>query len=156
MESSAASIINKENNAFNGNEHTGNLETLRDNLKKFIKKESAILGAKIDFAEILSYENGSLTLGFPKGYIFLEDISGKTQKERLEKIAQKFFQENVTIQIVTIDAEKVNTNGSNGRNKVNSLNEVKRDAMNHPLLQKVMDEFDGAEVIEIKVRTNKK
>jgi hypothetical protein len=28
--------------------------------------------------------------------------------------------------------------------------------MNHPLLQKVMDEFAGAEIVEIKARTEKK
>jgi DNA polymerase-3 subunit gamma/tau len=115
-----------------------------------------MLAAKIDSAEILTYEKGCLTLGFPKGYIFLEDIKGKKQKDQLEQIAGKFFQENVAINIATTDAEKVNTSDNNGRVKTNSLNDMKREAINHPLLQKVMDEFAGAEVIEIKARTDKK
>jgi DNA polymerase-3 subunit gamma/tau len=131
------------------------LETLRDNFKIFIKKENAILAAKIESAEILSYENGCLTLGFPKDYIFLEDIKGKKQKDQLEEIAGKFFQGNVEIKIATTEAQKVNTTDNNGRGKTNSLNDMKREAINHPLLQKVMDEFAGAEVIEIKARTDK-
>lgn len=46
------------------------LKSLCDNFKKFIKKENAILGAKINSAEIVNYENERLTLGFPKNYIF--------------------------------------------------------------------------------------
>ena len=146
---------NNEDSLLNQNKTTDDLKTLSDSLKKFIKKENAILGAKIESAEILSYENNCLTLGFPKDYIFLEDIKGKKQKDQLEQIAGKFFQGNVEIKIATTEAQKVNTNDNNGRGKTNSLNDMKREAINHPLLQKVMDEFAGAEVIEIKARTDK-
>ena len=146
---------NNEDSLLSQNKPTDDLRTLSDSLKKFIKKENAILGAKIDSAEILSYENNCLTLGFPKDYIFLEDIKGKKQKDQLEQIAGKFFQANVAINIATTEAQKVNTNDNNGRGKTNSLNDMKREAINHPLLQKVMDEFAGAEVIEIKARTDK-
>jgi len=144
-----------KNNSSDINNYYDNLETLRDSFKIFVKKENAMLAAKIDSADILSYEKGCLTLGFPKGYIFLEDIKGKKQKDQLEQIAGKFFQENVAINIATTAAEKVNTSDNNGRGKTNSLNDMKREAINHPLLQKVMDEFAGAEVIEIKARTDK-
>lgn len=151
-ENSATAVKDNENNYSGTNNFTGSLETLRDDFKNFIKKENAILGAKTDSAEILSYSNGCLTLGFPKSFIFLEDIKGKKQKEQLEQIARKFFQENVEVKITTMEMEKVNTNGNNGRGKANSLNDIKREAINHPLLQKVMNEFAGAEVIEIKAR----
>ena len=76
-----------------------------------------MLAAKIDSAEILSYENGCLTLGFPKDYIFLEDIKAKKQKEKMEQIARDFFQKNVTIKIATLDTENGNVNGNNGRSR---------------------------------------
>jgi DNA polymerase III subunit gamma/tau len=155
-ENSAEVSIDKKNNFFVAN-NTGvsNLTAIRDDFKNFIKKENAILGAKTDSAEILSYSDGCLTLGFPKNFIFLEDIKGKKQKEQLEQIARKFFRENVEIKITTMETEKVNTNGNNGRGKANNLNDIKREAINQPLLQKVMNEFSGAEVIEIKARTDK-
>ena len=146
---------NNEDSLLSQNKTTDDLETLRDNFKIFVKKENAMLAAKIDSAEILSYENNCLTLGFPKDYIFLEDIKGKKQKDQLEQIAGKFFQANVAINISTTEAQKINTNDNNGRGKTNILNDMKREAINHPLLQKVMDEFAGAEVIEIKARTDK-
>jgi DNA polymerase-3 subunit gamma/tau len=124
-------------------------------LKKFIKKESAILGAKIDSAEILSYENGLLTLGFPRGYLFLENISEKSQKEQLQQISGSFFQENVTLKIQINETQKVNASNNNGRSKANNINDIKREAMNHPLLQKVLDEFSGAQLVEIKPRIDK-
>ena len=124
-------------------------------MKKFVKKETAILGAKIDSAEILSYANGLLTLGFPKGYLFLENISEKSQKEQLQQIAGSFFQGNVTLKIQINENQKVNANDNNGRSKANNINDIKREAMNHPILQKVLDEFSGAQLVEIKPRIDK-
>jgi DNA polymerase-3 subunit gamma/tau len=141
---------NNESNLVSQNKPSGDLTTLGENLKKFVKKENAILGAKIESAEILSYANGLLTLSFPKGYLFLENISEKSQKEQLQQIAGSFFQENVTLKIQINENQKVNANGNNGRSKANSLSDIKREAMNHPILQKVLDEFSGAQLVEIK------
>ena len=131
------------------------MKALRDNFINFIKKESHPLGAKIDSAEILSYENDCLTLGFPKNYIFLEELKTTAQKEKLEQIARDFFQKNVAIKIVTLDTENGNTNGNNGRKQVNGISDLKREAMNQPLLQKIMDELSDAKIVEIKVKADK-
>jgi len=138
------------------NKPTGDLTTLGNNLKDFIKRESARLGAKIESAEILNYANGLLTLGFPKGYHLLENISEKSQKEQLQQIAGRFFQENVTLKIQINENQKANANGINGRSKANSINEIKREAMNNPILQKVLDEFSDAQIVEIKPRIDQK
>jgi len=145
-----------ENSLVKPDKPTGDLATLGNNLMEFIKKENARLGAKIESAEILSYENGLLTLGFPKGYLFLENISEKTQKEQLQQIAGSFFQENVTLKIQINENQKANANGINGRSKANSINEIKREAMNNPILQKVLDEFSDAQIVEIKPRIDQK
>jgi DNA polymerase III subunit gamma/tau len=134
---------------------TADLAELCSNFKKFVKKENPPLAAKIESAEFLSYSGGALVLGFPKGYIFLDDITEKTQKTRLEQVAGNFFQESVTIKITETAAAKVNTNSNNGRGKSNGNNEIRREAMNNPLLQKVLDEVDGAEIVEIKTRVEK-
>jgi len=51
--------------------------------------------------------------------------------------------------------ENGNANGGNGRKQLNGINEIKREAMNQPLLQKIMDELSDARVVEIKVQTGK-
>jgi DNA polymerase-3 subunit gamma/tau len=147
--------IDKQNNSINANNNNGDLKALRDNFKSFIKKESAILGAKIDSAEIVSYENDCLTMSFSKNYIFLEELKTIAQKEKMEQIAKAFFQKNVTIKISTLDTENGNANGNNGRKQTNGLNDIKREAMNQPLLQKIMDEISDAKIVEIKVQTDK-
>jgi len=152
-------IVEKENNEdslVKLNKPTGDLATLGDNLKKFIKKENARLGAKIEAAEILNYENSLLTLGFPKGYIFLENISEKTQKEQLEQLAGNFFQEDVTLKIKINENQKVNANDNNGRGKANNMSDIKREAMSSPTLQKVLDVFSDAKIVEIKPLTDQK
>ncbi|MHB8138625.1 MAG: DNA polymerase III subunit gamma/tau [Smithellaceae bacterium] len=128
-----------------------------DDLKKFIKRENPPLGAKIDAAEILGLENGCLTLGIPNGYIFIDSIKEKTQKEELERIAGIYYSQKVSLAIQTTEAPKTNGNGGSPRSvKANNLNDIKREAMNSPLFQKVLSEFDGAELIEIKPITDKK
>jgi DNA polymerase III subunit gamma/tau len=143
---------NKENNS--PVIDTTDLKALCDNFKKFIKKESALLGAKIDSAEIISYENDCLTMGFPKSNIFIDEIK-TTQKEKLEQIAGNFFRKNVTIKIETLSAENGGANGNNVKSQASIINDIKREAMNQPLLKKVMDELSDAKVVEIRVQTEK-
>ncbi len=129
------------------------LKSLSEDFKKFVKKENALLGAKIDSAHIARYEGDCLTLDFPKNYIFLEDVR-TSQLEKLQQIAEKFFKHKVA---VTIEASGEESNGAAGHNepsKTNSVSAIKREAMNQPLLQKIMDELPDARVVDIQVKTN--
>jgi DNA polymerase III subunit gamma/tau len=150
----AATVTGPENRVANTKE-TVSLTELNDNFKKFIKKENPILGAKTVAAEIISFTGGNLSLSFPKGFIFLEDLNEKSQKEQLENIAKKFFHEDVIIKISTTEVDKAVSHAGNGRSKANNINDIKREALNNPILQKIMDEFAGAEIVEIKTRTEK-
>jgi DNA polymerase III subunit gamma/tau len=134
---------------------TSSLAELSDNFKKFIKKENPILAAKTVAAEIIGWAGGDLTLSFPKGYIFLDDLNEKPQKDQLERIAKNFFHEDVTVKLSTTEIDKAAANAANGRSRTNNINDIKREALNNPLLQKVMDEFAGAEIVEIKTITEK-
>jgi hypothetical protein len=51
--------------------------------------------------------------------------------------------------------ENGGTNGNKPRSQASIINDVKREAMRQPLLQKVMDELSDAKVVEIKVQTEK-
>jgi len=126
-----------------------------DDLKKFVKKENPRLGAKIEAAEMLQLENGCLTLGFPPGYIFLDNLLEKQQKEELERIAGLYYSRKVSLKIITIDAPKANGNGGGRSARSNNFSDIKREAVNSPLFQKVLAEFDGAELVEIKPITDK-
>jgi DNA polymerase III subunit gamma/tau len=148
-------IADTNNDSLYADNNAGDLKTLGGNLKKFIKKENEFLGRRIDSAEIISYENDCLTLGFPKNYIFLEEMTTTTQKEKLKQITRDFFQKDVAIKIATLEMGNGNANGNNGRKQTNGLNDIKREAMNQPLLQKIMDEISDAKIVEIKVQTDK-
>ncbi|MDI6743024.1 MAG: DNA polymerase III subunit gamma/tau [Smithella sp.] len=130
------------------------LKELRDTLKKYIKKENPILAAKMDSVEIVSCEDACLTIGFPSNFIFLDEIRNE-QKEKLEHIAGKFFQKNMTLKIEALSAENGGANGNKARSQASIVNDIKYEAMRQPILQKVMDELPDARVVEIKVNTNK-
>ena len=126
-----------------------------DDLKQFINKENSLLGAKIAKAEVLGLENGCLTLGFPQGYVFLDNLLEKQQKEELERIAGAYYSRKVSLKIITIEAPKANGNGGGRGARPNNLGDLKREAVNSPLFRKVLAEFDGAELVEIKPITDK-
>jgi DNA polymerase-3 subunit gamma/tau len=150
----SAGDVNKDNNSPEPENNAADLKSLSGDFKKFIKKENPILGAKVESAEIIKYENDCLTLGFPKSFIFLEDMK-TTEQEKLGQMAMKFFQKNVTIKIETFESENGGANGNNGRGQANNINDIKREAMSQPLLQKIMDELSDAKVVEIRVQTEK-
>lgn len=135
-----------------------NLENLWEGLKGLVKKKSFPLWSKIEPGKFLGYENGVLRIGFPRGYVFFDYINEKIQKDRLTEISKEFFQENVVIRIESIepdpeDSGYMNRNGlSNARNS--RVDGIRKDALNQPLLQKVLDVFEGAEVKEVIPRGN--
>ena len=123
--------------------------------KDFVKKKSHPLWSKIEPGKMIGYEKGRLRIGFQQGYIFFDDINDKSQKNRIAEMTRDFFHEDVRVTIETLAADPENdapdriNGGRNGR-----LQEIKRQALNQPLLQKVLDMFDGAEIRDVIPREN--
>ena len=132
--------------AFMGRPRDESLQAYKD----FVKKKSHPLWSKIEPGKMIAYESGQLRIGFPQGYVFLENINERSQKERIAEIARDFFHEDVRVVIETLAPDPENgaadrtSVGRNGR-----LQDIKRQALNQPLLQKVLDMFEGAEVRDV-------
>ena len=122
----------------------------------FVKKENPPLGAKIDRAERIEMENDCLTMCFPDNYVFLDSLMEKQQKEELERIAGRYYNCKVSLKFTTSEASKPDAANGASAGRTNSFNEIKREAMNSPHFKKVLSEFEGAELIDIKPITGKK
>jgi len=122
--------------------------------KHFVKRENPLLGAKLDAATVSGPENGCLTLHFPAGYIFFDSITETSQKAELERLANLCWGQSIQVRFATSNA-RPQENGANTR-KGAPINEIKREAIKSPLLQKVLDAFEGAELVEIKPISDKK
>ena len=118
--------------------------------KDFVKKKSHPLWSKIEPGKMIGYEKGRLRIGFQRDYIFLDDMNEKSQKDRIAEMTRDFFHEDVRVSIETLAPDPENgaadrlNGGRNGR-----LQDIKRQALNQPLLQKVLDMFEGAEVRDV-------
>jgi DNA polymerase-3 subunit gamma/tau len=130
------------------------MEDIWEDLKGFVKKQSYPLFSKIEPGVFLGYENRRLSIGFHKDYIFLDDITEKAQKERLTEISKAYFGDDVTVIIESLDTEQYSRHNKNPNSVTNNNknNDARRNALNHPLLQKVLDVFDGAVVREVTTR----
>jgi DNA polymerase-3 subunit gamma/tau len=124
-----------------------------EGFKQFVKRKNQPLWAKIEPGKLLGFGGGVLRLGFPRGYLFLDFFEEKPQREKLEEMAREFFSQTVTLSVETIDngPGEASSPARNGPNQ-SRANQIRREALNHPLLQKVMDVFEGAEVQEVIVK----
>jgi len=129
-----------------------------NDFKDFVKQKDAALGAKIESAKLQAVEEGRLRIGFAKGYIFRDDVeAGKTA---LENLARQFFGRETTLEIKTLEPEtadpaNINQNGNGPAARAvrnHKLQEIRREALSHPLVQKVLDVFPHAEVRDVKLR----
>ena len=129
-----------------------------NDFKDFVKRKDAALCAKIESAQLKAAEEGRLRIGFAKGYIFRDDVeAGKTA---LEDLARQFFGRETILEIETLEPEAAgpananyNGNGLTGRAAKNHrLQEIRREALSHPLVQKVLDVFPHAEVRDVRLR----
>lgn len=125
-------------------------EHLWEAYKDFVKQRSHPLWSKIEPGKVIGFEKGSLRVGFPQGYIFLDDINEKSHKDRIAEMTRDFFHDDVRFKIEILEPEhehgalSQNNGGKNGRRE-----DIKRQALKQPLLQKVLDMFEGAEVRDV-------
>jgi len=125
--------------------------------REFVKRQDPALSAKIESGKCLCCEPGRLRIGFEKGYFFLDDVVG--QKAALAEHGRQFFGRETALEIETLAPEAGgSTNGRNGNGNRNGraaknqrIQEIRREALSHPLVRKILDTFPGAEVRDVKV-----
>ena len=130
-------------------------EGLWQDLKGFIKKKNPILSSKIDSGEFLSYEDDCLTIGFPKDYVFMDDINSGSQMDMLAQMAAEFLGKEIKIDIKSQDGDACNLNNTTS-NTAGMANNTKNEALRHPLVQKVMDVFEGAQIVDVRVNGSRR
>lgn len=127
-------------------------ETFRNDFLDFLRGQNPRLASKLEPGK-LAYEEGRLTIAFPIGYIFLDDIRQADHIQCLTDIAKTFLGEGAAVKIESVeDDEFDHTMKKNNGNQ--RISEIKREALQDPLLQKVLDVFGDAEVREVLHRKN--
>jgi DNA polymerase-3 subunit gamma/tau len=125
--------------------------------KEFVKRQDPALCAKLESGKCLCCEEGRLRIGFEKGYLFLDDVLRR--QTDLAGYGRQFFRRETALEIEALapEAAGATTNRSgngngNGRAAKNiRIQEIRREALSHPLVRKILDVFPGAEVRDVKV-----
>jgi len=119
----------------------------------FLKKINPVVCSKLENGRYLGYEQGILKLGFFRNYLFLDDI--KTARiEELKRLSKAFFPElaDIVIEVFDPEPQEQGKDGLNGTSRVSGLNHLRQEAINHPLVQRVLDVFPEAEIREIIIK----
>ncbi len=123
-----------------------------DGLKMFLREKDPALSAKLESGQCLYLAAGVLRIGFERGYLFFDDVLGR--RDMLADYCRQFFGRETSLEIEIIDTaggeKALNGNGRAAKNNENKG--ICREALSHPLFQKILDIFPGAEVREVKVQ----
>ncbi|MEA1971288.1 MAG: DNA polymerase III subunit gamma/tau [Thermodesulfobacteriota bacterium] len=130
-------------------------DDLWQNLKSFIKKKNPPLSSKIGSGELLSYEGDCLKIGFPRDYVFLDNIKSAPQMNLLTQMAADFLGKDITIDIKPLEGDARNSSNT-ASNAAGTTNNIKNEALRHPLVQKIMDVFEGAEIMNVRVNGSRR
>ncbi|MBW2596051.1 MAG: DNA polymerase III subunit gamma/tau [Deltaproteobacteria bacterium] len=130
-------------------------DSLWQDLKGFIKEKNPPLSSKINSGKFLSYEGDCLKIGFPKDYIFLDDIRSTSQMDILAQMAGEFLGKKTTIDIKLLEKGTHNSGGT-ASGATGAINNTKNEALQHPLVQKVMDVFKGAEILDVRINGSRR
>ncbi len=125
------------------------------NLQAFIKEKNPPLSSKIHCGDFLGYEDDCVKIGFPKDYIFLDNIKSEPQMNLLTQIVSEFLGERITIEIELLEGRSSDPNGPTSKT-AGAANNIKNEAIRHPLVQKVMDVFPGAEITDVKLNGSRR
>ena len=112
----------------------------------------------------LACGEGILRIGFEndssdKDHIFLSDV--KEKERELAELGRRFFRRELALAIVPLPPDPAGgANGANGKNgngngraaKNQRLQEIRREALSHPFVLKVLDLFPRAEVRDVRLR----
>ncbi len=128
---------------------------LWQDLKSFIKEKNPPLSSKIGSGEFLSYENDCLKIGFPKDYVFLDNIKSVSQLNLLTQMAVELLGKDITIDIKPLEGDARNSSNM-ASNTAGTTNNIKNEALRHPLVQKIMDVFEGAEIMDVRVNGSRR
>ena len=115
--------------------------------KKLVKKKSYPLWSMLREGALQSHEEGRLIIEFPADYVFLDNIREQSKVDQLSMIARDYFGEDVSVAITAV----ANHRNSNSHSR-QSIERMKSEALNDPLVQKVMDLFEDPEVVDVIVR----
>lgn len=129
-------------------------ESAWEGFKAAVKKQRRGLASNLEKGKFVSCQEGVLTIGFTEGDRFtFEYVREKEHLASLAELARPFFGDEVKLKIELIKPEPGEEAARNG-STAKSNQEVRQEAMHHPLLQKAFDLFEGAEVREIIPRKN--
>jgi len=125
--------------------------------KEFVKRQDPALCAKLESGKCLCCKEGRLRIGFEKGYLFLDDVLRR--QTDLGEYGRRFFRRETALEIEALAPDAAgSTTPRNGNGNENSratknhrIQELRREALSHPMVRKILDAFPGAEVREVKV-----
>jgi len=127
--------------------------SLEENWKEFltfIRTKKPPLASFLEHGTLVRLAPGSIEIGFPKNYLFLERIQEQTKKQELLQISEEFFGEKKKVII-----HALTTSGEEKKNvhlPLAQKNEkIRKEAKDHPLVKEALTIFEGS-ISEIKVK----
>jgi DNA polymerase-3 subunit gamma/tau len=112
-----------------------------------VKQSRPMLGSVLEYGRPVRFEPPLLEIGYPKGSGILVQIQDPETCRELETLAEAYFQQKVSLKILTLlDEEQAAPPSLAETRKARETDRARRlreDAMQHPALKSVLEIFEG-------------
>ena len=112
----------------------------------FVRQRNLPLASQLEHGTIRLQEDQELLIELPADSFFLETIKDRETGNKIKELCEEFFKKQLTVTVVPV--RKVQQHAGPQPKELDRKKKV-HDAMHNPLIQKIVETFEG-EIVEVK------
>jgi DNA polymerase-3 subunit gamma/tau len=112
----------------------------------FVRQRNLPLASQLEHGTLRLQDDQELLIELPADSFFLETINDRETSSKIKGLCEEFFNKQLTVKVVPVRQAQQHTSA-----QPRELDRKKKvhDAMHNPLIQKIVDTFEG-EIVEVK------
>jgi len=113
---------------------------------QYVKKERPRIGSLLEHGSLLKFELPAVRVGFERASFMLQQLSDAETKERLNSLAQQFFEQQVQVVVESLSAAAaapLSLVAAEEKRESDRGRRLREDALAHPMVRKAVEIFSG-------------
>ncbi|MDY0191778.1 MAG: DNA polymerase III subunit gamma/tau [Desulfuromonas sp.] len=113
---------------------------------QYVKKERPRIGSLLEHGSLLKFDLPRVMVGFERASFMLQQLSDAETKERLNSLAQQFFEQQVQVVVESLSAAAaapLSLVAAEEKRESDRGRRLREDALAHPMVRKAVEIFSG-------------
>ncbi|MCX5895275.1 MAG: DNA polymerase III subunit gamma/tau [Proteobacteria bacterium] len=113
----------------------------------FIRQKNLPLASQLEHGKITVRANNEIIIELPADSFFLENLRDSETEKKIRSLCEEFFKRKMGITVVASEKKTIASGSENKKDQ--EQKKRKQEALHNPIVQKIIDAFDG-EIIDVK------